>query len=93
MRGWLLSLGAAVLLASPASAQVKLGYIDSARIFQEYKPAQEAQAQHYQCASEDCPSRPGVPPSRGLQCGFLLSVSMKSDVAAPETGALRRDSI
>ena len=45
VRALLLSLGAAVLVAWPASAQVKLGYIDSARIFQEYKPAQEAQAQ------------------------------------------------
>lgn len=40
-----LAAAATALLALPAGAQVKLGYIDSARIFQEYKPAQEAQAQ------------------------------------------------
>jgi outer membrane protein len=45
MKALLLSLVAAALLAAPAGAQAKLGYIDSARIFQEYKPAQEAQAQ------------------------------------------------
>lgn len=36
---------AAALLAPPAAAQAKLGYIDSQRIFQEYRPAQEAQQQ------------------------------------------------
>lgn len=45
VKAGLLSFAAAVLLALPAAAQVKMGYIDSARIFQEYKPAQEAQAQ------------------------------------------------
>jgi len=32
------------LVAQSASAQLKIGYVDSARIFQEYKDAQEAQA-------------------------------------------------
>jgi len=45
VKAGLLSLAAVVLFAMPAGAQAKLGYIDSARIFQEYKPAQEAQAQ------------------------------------------------
>ena len=37
--------GAALLLTSgPARADVRLGYIDSARIFTEYKAAQEAQS-------------------------------------------------
>lgn len=38
---------AAALMLGPgaASAEIKIGYIDSARIFAEYKPAQEAQAQ------------------------------------------------
>ena len=45
VKAGLLSLAAAFLLSAPAAAQVKMGYIDSARIFQEYKPAQEAQAQ------------------------------------------------
>lgn len=40
-----LALALALLGAAPAAAQVKVGYIDSARIFLEYKPAQEAQAQ------------------------------------------------
>ena len=31
-------------LAGPAAAEIKIGYIDSAKIFQEYKSAQEAQA-------------------------------------------------
>lgn len=40
-----MALLASVLFAFPAVAQSRLSYIDSARIFQEYKPAQEAQAQ------------------------------------------------
>jgi outer membrane protein len=42
--GWLLALG---LLLAPAgrAADLRIGYIDSARIFQQYKVAQEAQAQ------------------------------------------------
>lgn len=36
-----MALGA---LARPAAAQVRIGYIDSARIFQDYKDAQDAQA-------------------------------------------------
>jgi len=43
--GAALGLLAALLGAAPASAQARLGFIDSSRIFQEYKPAQEAQAQ------------------------------------------------
>lgn len=45
LRAGLLAAVAAVLIAPPVPAQTRLGYIDSARIFQEYKPAQEAQAQ------------------------------------------------
>jgi len=35
--------GAWLVLAAPARADLRVGYIDSARIFQEYKDAQEAQ--------------------------------------------------
>jgi outer membrane protein len=45
-RAWREGLALALLLTLPrgaAAADAKLGYIDSARIFQEYKPAQEAQ--------------------------------------------------
>jgi len=35
--------GAWLVLAAPAGADLRVGYIDSARIFQEYKDAQEAQ--------------------------------------------------
>ena len=40
---WLLAWGL-LLLPVRAAADVKIGYIDSARIFQEYKVAQEAQS-------------------------------------------------
>ncbi len=43
----LLAVGALLALAMtplPGAAEVRIGYIDSARIFQEYKDAQEAQA-------------------------------------------------
>ena len=44
MGGWLFL--ASLLLAPPVrAADVRIGYIDSARIFQEYKVAQDAQAQ------------------------------------------------
>jgi outer membrane protein len=41
---WLLGV-ALGLVPGVALAEIKIGYIDSARIFAEYKPAQEAQAQ------------------------------------------------
>src|SRR5437867_166285 len=44
MGGWLLA--GFLLIAPPVrAADVRIGYIDSARIFQEYKVAQDAQAQ------------------------------------------------
>ena len=46
-RGSALLVGAALLLGAGStgwSADLRIGYIDSARIFQEYKDAQEAQA-------------------------------------------------
>ena len=39
-----LILAGSILAVSPAVAQVRIGYIDSARIFQEYEAAKEAQA-------------------------------------------------
>ena len=40
----LMALAALALAAAPAAAQIKFGYVDSARLFQEYATAQEAQA-------------------------------------------------
>jgi outer membrane protein len=41
---WAAGLAVALWAGSAAAAEVKVGYIDSARIFQEYAPAKEAQA-------------------------------------------------
>src|SRR2546422_7217385 len=42
--GWLMLAALALSLPGVAAADLKIGYIDSAKIFQEYKDAQEAQA-------------------------------------------------
>ena len=43
-RAWLLAGLLALGISRPAAADVRIGYIDSAKIFQQYKEAQEAQA-------------------------------------------------
>jgi outer membrane protein len=43
LRGAVIAAGLAALAASPAMAQTRIGYIDSARIWIEFKTAQEAQ--------------------------------------------------
>src|SRR5436309_56226 len=44
LHGWLILLAVGLGCPAIAAADVKIGYIDSAKIFQEYKEAQEAQA-------------------------------------------------